>query len=742
VTILLVLLLVFSMTWWISSSISNTFRDLMDNLSIGAMGDYSKRLSVRGSGEIGRLTEYYNTFMERLEVSNGELKRHRDQLENLVAERTEALTVTNRSLEKEIIEHNRAEEELVKKAGLQEEIFTNTPSAVFVKDIYGRYILVNKQAERMMGVSQNEVVNRSMDQVAPKKSVEAFIEEDRQIVETRESFKKTITREIEGKTRTFSVTKFPLIDAKGEVYAIGGVASDITDLLEARQRAEAANTAKSEFLANMSHEIRTPLNAILGFTEILESQIGDPRHRQYLTSVSSSGQSLLELINDILDLSKVEAGKLELEYSAFDPRTVFEEMRRIFSKKLTDKGLEFLLEIGPDLPQAIVLDETRFRQILLNLLGNAIKFTNDGYVKLGARLHVAGQDFAHPELEVFVEDTGVGISEDQRDMIFGAFEQQAGQSSAQFGGTGLGLTISRRLAEMMGGTIVLTSETGKGSRFSVIFEDMETAATADQKEKEDRGDPELVGFEKARILIADDIKLNRRLLADFLKNYDLEIVEAENGREAVDKAVEYKPDLILMDMKMPVLDGKEATRQIKADSETSRIPVIAVTASVMKEEQERIGRICDALLVKPVSKSDLVFEMAGFLNHSLAESAAARHDIAPSVATEGGPSERSKTDPSERPGQEVLSGLSDLMDILTKERDDVWEGLRETLTVNDIEAFAQRLIELDDAFHYRPLKTWADDLLQQAVMFDVEALPVTLNRFPDLIREISALIGD
>jgi CheY-like chemotaxis protein len=476
----------------------------------------------------------------------------------------------------------------------------------------------------------------------------------------------------------------------------------------------------------MSHEIRTPMNAILGFTKLLENEITDQRHKRFLEAVSTGGKTLLSIINDILDLSRIEAGKMELKYEPVNLYSILMEIKHIFSNKVKEKALDFQLQVDPTLPGSLLLDGLRIRQVLFNLVGNAVKFTDTGFIKLAVHKISKGETV---DVIFSVQDSGIGIPLDQQQIIFESFTQLEGQPAIKYGGTGLGLAISRRLAEMMGGVISVQSrgEPGKGSTFFLTLKNVDMSGVSTDVANIPEPVTEDLRFNNVLILVADDKESNRQLLVEYLSCPGIDVIEAENGKIAVEMAKIYRPNLVLMDLKMPVMDGKEATRILKADEELKNIPVIIITASAIKEQQPEIKKAGgDAYLDKPVSKSQLISQLKRFLPYSSGESPEDA-DSPPTALSTG------------TPGREVpkkTDKLPELLGILQGDLTLRWEKISKTHIIDEIDAFAKEIRELGGQYHQEALKNWADLLIDDLQTFDMQKVAKTLELFPEIIHKI------
>ena len=416
--------------------------------------------------------------------------------------------------------------------------------------------------------------------------------------------------------RTFISNCSPVLGQDGTCRGVLVSFDDVTELehqkvqlVESKAAADAANRAKSEFLANMSHEIRTPMNAILGYTDILRRGMGKEQDRvKYLNTIHSSGQHLIELINDILDLSKIEAGRLDLELQPCSPHAVVSELVSMMSIRAEEKGIGLVYRREARLPESITTDTVRFRQCLVNLVGNAIKFTEQGQVSVFPRLvHEAGQ----PRLVVDIEDTGIGMDEATLSRIFNPFVQADSSITRRFGGTGLGLSISKRFAEALGGRLDVSSEKGKGSVFSIIIDPgpidetrMIDPATATTSSEQITDNAKLV-LPAARILVVDDGEENRGLIRLVLEEAGLTVDEATNGLEGLQAVAKHIYDAVFMDMQMPVMDGYTAAAKLREQG--FQAPLIALTANAMHGDMQKcLDAGCSAFLPKPVDIDKLI----------------------------------------------------------------------------------------------------------------------------------------
>ncbi|KPA18805.1 two-component hybrid sensor and regulator [Candidatus Magnetomorum sp. HK-1] len=610
-------------------------------------------------------------------------------------------------------------------------IIENSIESIITINTRGTILSANKATEKTFGYNQDELLGNNISMLMPEPYCNEHDNYLRTYLETNNPKIIGTGRELTAKRKdesTFpiwlSVSEFVLESQK----IFTGVIMDITErkrgeaeLQKAKEEAESANRAKSIFLANMSHEIRTPMNAVIGFSDLLSSLITDKKQKSYLESIQVAGRNLLRLINDILDLSKIEAGKLEIQYESVNPHMIFNEIKQIFEMKMKEKGLEFIIEVDEDIPMALMLDETRLRQILFNLVGNSVKFTDKGYIKVLAKRLLNEKDDCNIGMVISIEDTGIGIPKNQLQSIFESFKQQDGQSTRKYGGTGLGLAITRRLIEMMNGTIHVSSTKGKGSVFEMIFQNLEISKVESTSVLTDLSfNVTKIIFEPARVLVVDDIESNRKLIKETLPFSGLDVFEAENGQQGVLTAEKLSPDVILMDIRMPIMDGYEATKELKSNPKTKHIPIIALTASVSEEEARKITQFgFDAYLFKPVNMKELFNELFRHLKYS-----------------EKDDQKIEKISSEETTVTNDIKDLSELINAIDSEIMPQWKDLQGAMEMDAVENFANNLFELSQNHNCFLIQEYSKKLMDFIEAFDIEQIELSLKDFTAIVDKL------
>ena len=514
------------------------------------------------------------------------------------------------ALKEDITNRKETERALEESRKLLSGIIENSTSLIYMKDIEGRYLLVNQSFLNATERKEEEVIGKKDIEIFKEGNAELLHRTDKTVIEKGSSMSEELFIDSDGEKIPLFHIKFPIKNAEGKVSTVCGMATDISELkkieaelIEAKEEAVSATQAKSDFLANMSHEIRTPMNAILGLNHLLSSTDLSPKQRDYVHKIGFSAGNLLGIINDILDFSKIEAGKMDMEITDFDLQQVLSNLTSMLTEKADEKGILFTAEYNPEIPRYLKGDPLRLGQILLNLVNNAIKFTDKGSVEVSVELlNIEGEEI---QLRFNVKDTGIGLTEGQRDKLFQSFSQADTSTTRKYGGTGLGLTISKKLTEMMKGVIDVESVYGEGSTFYFTAKFAKgDSGNISVSEDQDRS-AELTAIRGARILLAEDNEINQQVIVEILQKMDLSIIVSENGREAVEK-ISSDIDLVLMDLQMPVMDGYEATDTIRNIEEFKDIPIIAMTADAMSGIQQKVlDSGMNDYLTKPINMPKL-----------------------------------------------------------------------------------------------------------------------------------------
>lgn len=494
-------------------------------------------------------------------------------------------------------------------------VIDSLPDLIYFKDTRSRFLLANPaQRKFISGDSERDVIGLTDAAFFPKENAAAFFEDEQKIIRTGEPMVSQAERmhDSAGNDVWILTTKVPFREKDGSIGGIIGIGRNVTaqkqieaELTQSRAQAEAANRAKSEFLANMSHEIRTPLNGVIGMTELALDTELTPEQREYLETVKLSAGALLTVINDILDFSKIEAGKIDIEAIGFDLRECVETTLKTLALRADEKGLELLCDIADNVPETVSGDPVRLGQMLTNLVGNAIRFTHEGQVAV--KVEAESKYSKTHILHFIVSDTGIGIPKEKQNAIFESFTQADTSTTREFGGTGLGLTITSRLAAMMGGKIWVESVPGKGSDFHFTI----SVGAGTERVKQPESDLPYNLLQGTRVLVVDDNETNRRILDRMLARWEMRPTCVEGGADALrelvsacERADPYR--LVLTDMHMPGMDGFGLVERIRNQGEIATATVMMLSSGARRGEMARFRELgLFAYLVKPIRQSEL-----------------------------------------------------------------------------------------------------------------------------------------
>ncbi len=639
--------------------------------------------------------------------------------------------VSTISIFRDITEEKEAKIALLESEEKFRKIIETANDAIFITDVKSGIIMeVNKKAEQLLGRTKNDIIGLHQSKLHPQNR------------NTTEYFKELH----EHSSESVAIREMQIVNSNGEhipveisssTFALNekmialGIFRDISErnqaiinLKKAKEAAETANQAKNIFLANVGHEIRTPLNSVIGFADLLYSKIDSPSLRGHIKSIRSSGQILLNLINDILDLSKIEAGKLKITKEPIYLKHIIGNIKHIISYETMKKKIDFIVSFPDNIPKNIFLDELRLQQILLNLVSNAVKFTKKGFVKMSMDFTITDSEYGN--LTISVEDSGIGIPMEEQEKIFETFYQRDRQDNRKYGGTGLGLAISKKLVKMMNGTISLKSTEGSGSIFTTQFDHLKYSIPKNKTPRTKDADDLKINFKPANILIVDDLKPDRDLVISTMRDCPFNIYEAEDGEQGISLTQTHKPDIIFMDLRMPAPDGFATVKAIKANINLQHIPVIAITSSAVDDVGHSLKDFgFDGFLRKPIQRKDIYNELKKHIKYSV--------------------DDELKDERTKKQVDKILTcacspqKIKEIIKTLETDFMREWKEFEHRQSIQGADKFAEKIKNIGSEHNISLLLDYGNELSFQAKNLDIENMLLKISEFPNLISSLRKL---